>query len=141
VLNGGKEGADKFDHIGVVEPVISRRVSASSGHGVKVGGGSVVAKRGTRVEDTEVALPAGVHPYQIGMIFELTKGAADIVVTNVDFQPRICHSEVIQPNHELHFGTSEGEWRFRAFVGPVVDGEAPDEGAEGAVKNWSWILE
>jgi len=69
VLNGWKEGSDAFDHGGVVEPVISRGVSAGSGDGVKVGWGSVVAKCGASVEDTEVALPAGVHPYQVGMIF------------------------------------------------------------------------
>jgi len=36
VLDGGKERADEFDHLGVVEPVIARGVGASSGHGVKV---------------------------------------------------------------------------------------------------------
>jgi len=61
VLDGGKKRADEFDHLWVVEPVIAREIVASSGHGVKVGWGGVVTKCGASVEDTEVALPAGVH--------------------------------------------------------------------------------
>jgi len=141
VLNSWKERSDEFDHVGVVEPVVSRGVSTGSGDGIKVGRGGVVTKCGASVEDTEVALTAGVHPYQVGVIFQLTKGAADIVVADVDFQPRVRHSEVVQPNHKLHFCTGEGEGRFGAFVGPIVDGKAPNKGAEGAVENWSRVLE
>jgi len=77
-----------------------------------------------------VALPAGVHSNQVGMIFELTKSATDIVITNVDFQPWMRHSEVVQLDHELHLCTGESEWWLGAFVGPIVDGKAPDEGTE-----------
>jgi len=132
---------DEFDHLWVVEPVIARGTAASSGHGVKVGWGGVVTKCGANVENTEVALPACVHSYQVGMTFDLAESTANIVITNVDLQPWTRNSEVIQPDHELHFGTGESEWWLGTFVGPIVDGKAPNLRAEGAVEDWSWIFE
>jgi len=141
VLNGGEERADEFDHLWVVEPVIARGIAASLGHGVKVGWGGVVPKCGASIENTQVALSAGVHSYQVGMIFDLAESAANIVITNVDFQPWTRNSEVIQPDHELHFSTGESEWGLGTFVCPIVDGKAPNLRAEGAVEDWSWIFE
>jgi len=141
VLNGREEWTDEFHHLWIVEPVIMGGIAASSGHRVKVRWGCVVTKCGARIEDTKVALPACVHADQVWMIFDLAESAANIVITNVDLQPWIRDSEVVQPNHKLHFRPGEGEGGFSTFGGPIVDGEAPDLGAEGAIEDWSRVFE
>jgi len=91
--------------------------------------------------DTKVALPAGVHAYQVWMTFDLAESAANIVITNVDLQPWIRNSEVVQPDHKLHFGPGKSEGGLGTFVGPIVDGKAPNLRAEGAIEDWSQVFE
>jgi gentisate 1,2-dioxygenase len=115
--------------------MVPGREPAGPSNRVEVGGGSVVPKSGTSVEDTKPTLGAGMHSHEIGMVFDLAKGAADIVITDVNFLGGIGDAQVVQPNHEFQLSTGKGERWFSTFGSPVVDGKTPGLGTEGAVKN------
>ena len=113
---------------------------AGEGDRIEIRWGSVVTKSATSIKDAQTTHEAGMKANQIGVVFEPPEGTTDVVVTKEDIRSRICDSEVIKPLHKKQFGRGKSERGLGKLGSPIVDGEAPDFWAEGAVENGAGVL-
>jgi hypothetical protein len=122
-------------------PEMPGKLVSGEPYGVEIRRGCIVAKSPSSIEDTMTTLQTRVKGDQVRVALQKVEGTADVVISDVQFLIRVVNTEIVKPNHKLHFRSGKGQRGLLGLLSPIIDGEAPRVGVKATVDDRVRALE